>query len=451
MSDNVSYELQQIRQILERIASATPVTPDVNVTVEGGSGGVSDGDKGALTVAGDVWTMNSVANPSWLTALDWAKLTGVPSTFAPSSHTHPLSALTTSGASTNDVATFNGTAWVPAAPAGGGIGGALGGVDNTLSRTNGTGGATLQGSSVVLDDSGNLAHTNWLLGSGVYSSRNYARLGANAANAALVLGVTGTGFISAAVPDGLAAGGNNRGNYAVDLCMQRGVAGHIASGAGAASIAGNASTVSGLEAFCGAGRYNNFTGDQAFGGGNSNTVSGAQGSTPGGFGNTASGARSIALGSGGQATLWAQIAHSGSTGTNSQRAELHAYRATSDATPSNLFLDGSSARVVVPANSSGVAMITVVARTNTATDQHMTWRRRVNWKRGIAVGTVSIDVETVGTDRGYTGGTWGAGPVWTLAITADITNGAINIIGMGTVATNIRWGASIEWIETTFA
>jgi hypothetical protein len=128
-----------------------------------------------------------------------------------------------------------------------------------------------------------------------------------------------------------------------------------------------------------------------------------------------------------------------------------ARRSTTDATPSNLFLDGSSARVLVPANSSGVAMITVVARTNTAGDQHMTWRRRVNWERGVAVGTVSVDVETMGTDRGYTGGAWGAGPAWTLAITADTTNGAINIIGTGAAATNIRWVADIEWVETTFA
>jgi hypothetical protein len=81
----------------------------------------------------------------------------------------------------------------------------------------------------------------------------------------------------------------------------------------------------------------------------------------------------------------------------------------------------------------------------------MTWRRRVNWERGVAVGTVSVDVETVGTDRGYTGGAWGAGPAWTLAITADTTNGAINIIGTGAAATNIRWVADIEWVETTFA
>jgi hypothetical protein len=38
-----------------------------------------------------------------------------------------------------------------------------------------------------------------------------------------------------------------------------------------------------------------------------------------------------------------------------------------------------------------------------------------------------------------------------LAITADTTNGAINIIGTGAAATNIRWVADIEWVETTFA
>jgi hypothetical protein len=41
---------------------------------------------------------------------------------ASTSHTHPLSDLTTSGATTGQVATFNGTAWVPEDPSGGGGG-----------------------------------------------------------------------------------------------------------------------------------------------------------------------------------------------------------------------------------------------------------------------------------------------------------------------------------------
>jgi hypothetical protein len=51
-----------------------------------------------------------------LAAVTWSTLTGKPSTFPPSSHTHPASDLTQSGASIGNVLQWNGTAWVPAAP-----------------------------------------------------------------------------------------------------------------------------------------------------------------------------------------------------------------------------------------------------------------------------------------------------------------------------------------------
>jgi hypothetical protein len=53
----------------------------------------------------------------------WNDLTDKPLTFAPSTHTHPLSQLTQSSATTGQVATWNGTAWVPQTPSGGGSGG----------------------------------------------------------------------------------------------------------------------------------------------------------------------------------------------------------------------------------------------------------------------------------------------------------------------------------------
>jgi hypothetical protein len=69
-----------------------------------GGGGVTD--HGALTGLGDddhtqyhndargdaryPQLAGSYANPAWITDLAWAKLTGVPSTFAPSAHTHPV-------------------------------------------------------------------------------------------------------------------------------------------------------------------------------------------------------------------------------------------------------------------------------------------------------------------------------------------------------------------------
>jgi hypothetical protein len=56
-------------------------------------------------------------------AVAYSSLSGIPSTFAPSAHTHPLSDLSQSGATTNQVPQWNGSAWVPATVSGGGGGG----------------------------------------------------------------------------------------------------------------------------------------------------------------------------------------------------------------------------------------------------------------------------------------------------------------------------------------
>jgi hypothetical protein len=51
----------------------------------------------------------------------WNDLTDKPSTFPPSTHTHPLSAFTQSSATSGQVVTWSGTAWVPQTPSGGGV------------------------------------------------------------------------------------------------------------------------------------------------------------------------------------------------------------------------------------------------------------------------------------------------------------------------------------------
>jgi hypothetical protein len=53
-----------------------------------------------------LYSTGTYSNPSWLTALAWAKLTGVPSTFTPSAHTHlaadiPATVLYSSGSYAN--------------------------------------------------------------------------------------------------------------------------------------------------------------------------------------------------------------------------------------------------------------------------------------------------------------------------------------------------------------
>lgn len=56
-----------------------------------------------------------------LAATDWDSVSGKPATFPPATHTHPLSQLTQSSATTGQVATWNGTAWVPQSPSSGGV------------------------------------------------------------------------------------------------------------------------------------------------------------------------------------------------------------------------------------------------------------------------------------------------------------------------------------------
>jgi hypothetical protein len=55
-----------------------------------------------------------------LAATDWASIADKPATFAPSAHTHQLAGITQSGATSGQVATWNGAAWVPQTPSSGG-------------------------------------------------------------------------------------------------------------------------------------------------------------------------------------------------------------------------------------------------------------------------------------------------------------------------------------------
>ena len=474
MSDNVSYELQLIRQILERIANTTPVAPDVNVTV-GGEGGVSDGDKGALTVAGATWTMNNVADPSWLTALAWSKLTGVPSTFTPSSHTHTLSNLTQSGATTNQVIQWNGSAWVPVTFTAG-IGGTTGSTDNALLRADGTGGATVQTSTVTIDDSGNatgfgsVTCTAFAISQATYSSRTLNRLLSDGTNESVVIGPSGTGYLSLLTPDGTTAGGNQRGDRAVDFNVSLASAANVASGAnsfscgadarasGAGSFAfGNAgaSTIaSGAGAIAiGVGTTSSALNSVAIGG--YTTASGNYGATAFGYSSTASGDSSLAYGDRSSAYLRGQLAGaSGRFGANgdAQWSALVARNSTAaNSTPVSLFLDGSSARIVIPANTAWAVDVTIIARTTTAGAAYAVFRRQFLVWRGVAASTtVCSTAITIGTDQGSNAGLPPTG--WGASVVADTTNGGPDIQCTGSAAAGAaRWVAQINLTEVTYA
>lgn len=308
----------------------------------------------------------------------------------------------------------------------------------------------------------------WTPSVSTYSSQTFSLWTATnaATNVNVVLTPKGTGYLSLQMPDG-AGGGNQRGTNAVDLSFRTGAAqaAHVASGSDSFQAGrDNKTTGSAASTF---GLSNTNSADCGVSGGILNTLSGIYGTAFGrsnnvsgniGFaandGNTVTGQSGSAFGYNSVASLFGQHAVSGgkfAANGDCQFSSMIARRATSDATPATLFLDGSSARLTVPANSSGRVTIRMVCRSNTTGAIWATGDRVLSWTRGVAANTTTISaIDTIGTDHGSNAGAWPAGLA--LTITADTTNGAIDLSFTGLAATNLRTGASIlDFTEVTFA
>ena len=303
-----------------------------------------------------------------------------------------------------------------------------------------------------------------------YSGRTFAKLAAIGTNISVVLAPTGTGYISAQMPDGTATGGNQRGNYSVDLTFSRSVATKVASGVGSFAAGADAgATGNGSWAFGQSGGttiasgtnsiafgYNNSSsGDSSISIGNLCIASGNYGSVAIGYATNATGVSSLATGDRTSAPLTGQHAHGSGNFAgvgDAQISRLVARRATAaDATPVNLFLDGSSARLTIPANTAWAADITIIARTTTAGAAYAVFRRQVVVWRGVAVGTtVCSTAVTIGTDQGSNATLPPVG--WAVAITGDAVNGALDIQCTGSAAAGAaRWVAQVTLTEVAYA
>jgi len=117
-------------------------------------------------------------------------------------------------------------------------------------------------------------------------------------NANLVLAPNGTGGIIADIPDGLATGGNARGDNAVDLQTVRGNATQVASGSRATIIGGRNNTASGADSVAGGGLSNIASATYAVViGGNGNTASGVSSQVFGGESNNSTANNTFVTGS----------------------------------------------------------------------------------------------------------------------------------------------------------
>ncbi len=238
--------------------------------------------------------------------------------------------------------------------------------------------------------------------------------------------------------------GNARGAGAIDLQTSRDSAVHVASGANSV-ICGGASnrTTGGFAIVCG-GISNSANGGNSFVGGGDSNSTGNFASVSGGYQNSAGGDFS-AIPGGQRASAWryGQQAFSAgrfsSTG-DAQAAILMARNITTNATATTLFLDGSGVRILLNNNSSLAYDICISAHSTTNVAEQATfWRRGKIYRVANAASTTLVPGEIAENQTN--------GLPWTVTVSADTSNGALNIAVTGEASKTIRWVARINAVE----
>ena len=314
-----------------------------------------------------------------------------------------------------------------------------GSTDNAILRADGTGGATLQNSAIVIDD----ATTS--------TQANVAIVNAHSeTNSALVLTPKGTGaFILGPKPDGTATGGNARGANAVDLQTNRGAATQVASGQYAFIGGGSGNTASGIAATC-IGETNIASGQRAIAAGNNSTASGISSIAYGGsVANTtfafaigwavqSTALGGLALGRDSRADRTMMQAHAGgqfAANGDAQRARFVLRNKTTNATATELFLDGSSTRLTIPSGKTIGGTIQIAGASSGGEEAVHYIRQFLIRNRGGTTGLIG-SIQTVGTDIESTGLS-----ACSVTLTADDTNDSLKVEVEGPAALT---GCTIE-------
>ena len=317
-------------------------------------------------------------------------------------------------------------------------------------------------------------------------------------NGDLVLQTKGSGALMAQVPDGATAGGNKRGSYATDWQKTRESAGQVASAIYSTIGGGYANTASASAATVAGGYGNIASGDRAVvaggwlnaasgwrssvGGGQSHTASGGTSTVAGGDANTASGDYSTVAGGKANTASTSEYTTVGGGFTNTASADSStipggrdalastygkmAYASgkssvqgdaqyglsvlrgatTADAT-ARLTSDGTAASATNVANLAAnrcFLMKVLLAATDTASPHTvgLVAEYSVLIRQGAAAAnTVVVDQtqHTLLADASLL--------ATAIAITADTTNGGLNLTVTGIAGSNLRWVATIQTTE----
>jgi hypothetical protein len=369
--------------------------------------------------------------------------------------------------------------------------GTTGLTDNALLRADGVLGSTAQGSAFIIPDNATASPNNTV---------NHASIQATGGttNVSVSIVPKGAGALSLSVPDSAATGGNVRGANSIDLQTNRSAATQVASGPNSVIGGGQNNTNAGDLCFIGGGQGNshstsgqyacviggglsntmssiaeystiaggrsntcNSNGNTAaigggfnnivsnfrgtIGGGNGNAVSGDSATVGGGNGNTASASYAY-IGGGFQASarshgMQAHAAGQFSAQGDAQSVRVVLRRVTTNATATELFLDGASLRLTVPANKviSGIINIHGVRSDGAATAHFV---RQFQVKNMGGVSSYPFAAQLVGTD--FASGT-------SITFNDPDTNGdALSVSVTGIASQTWRWTAVVDAVETTY-
>lgn len=237
-------------------------------------------------------------------------------------------------------------------------------------------------------------------------------------------------------------GSNSTGASAVVIAT----AACTASGTSAAIIASDTTTVSAARSAAIATDTSSITNIGAvIAGGNNHSITAANAAIIGGEDNTAGGESSIATGRFAVTTRYAEQVHSAgrfTTDGDAQNPRAVFRNQTTDATPTELFLDGSAARFAIPSGNTVSAIINVAGTQDDGTD-HSHFVRKVSISNVGGTTALVGAVSTIGTDVETNAAT-------ALAITADDANDSITITVTGIAAENWKWCATLDSVEISF-
>ena len=337
--------------------------------------------------------------------------------------------------------------WEPAAPSGGGGGG-------LTNWTEGVNSSSPNATVPVVYFTATVAATN--------------------VDAAIV--AKGTGATVAQIADGTSAGGNKRGTRATDWQKIRNAAARVASGAESTIVGGVNCTSSGSSSISG-GDTCTASGQSSVALGDTNTAS-QRGASAFGRSSSASGEYSFAAGYGNNASGGSSAAFGESTTANGTHSFAHgnwssskaiigvyahaSYRfsatgdcqnrrfqlasdttnATPEASTANNSTPGAGNQVVLENNSAYIVKGVTVARQNTTGDTK-SWEWTAHIKRGANAASTAMvaaaSISSIAADSGAS--------AWSLAVTADTTNGCLRVEVTGEASKSIKWSTTATSCE----